>query len=103
MDRLIPQLVQIEESAEQILRQADLQKQKLSEEYDRKKAEYDKYMDTKTEEALKNLSGQLEQKRKQDIRRLHQNTQEALVNLNTEYKQNGKKIAEQIVQRILKA
>ena len=103
MDRLIPQLVQIEESAGQILRQADVRKQELTAEYDQKKADYDKYMDEKTGETLKNLSGKLEEKRKQDIRKLHLNTQKALVNLNTEYKQNGKKIAEQIVQRILKA
>ena len=56
MDRLIPQLVQIEESAEQIIRQADLQKQKLSEEYQQKKTDYEKYMDAKTEETLQGLS-----------------------------------------------
>ncbi len=103
MDRLIPQLVQIEESAEQIIRQADLQKQKLSEEYQKKKTDYEKYMDAKTEETLQGLSGKLEQKRKQDVRKLHIATQEALVSLNTEYKQNGKQIAKQIVQRILEA
>ena len=89
MDRLIPQLVQIEESAEQIIRQADLQKQKLSEEYQQKKTDYEKYMDAKTEETLQGLSGKLEQKRKQDVRKLHIATQEALVSLNTEYTQNG--------------
>lgn len=103
MDRLIPQLVQIEESAVQIIHQADEQKQKLAEEYEQKKNDYETYINAKTQETLQGLSGKLEEKRKQDIRRLHVNTQEALVALNTEYQQNGKKLARQIVQRILKA
>lgn len=101
MDKLIQQLVQIEESAEQMIEQANEKKKELSAKYEQKKIDYEQQVDAHTEEVLSLLTKQLESNHQKDVEELEAKSKQTRQRLDHECKTNGSKMAAAIVQSIL--
>lgn len=101
METVITRLSEIEGAAVHLEEMAAEQKKEIAKEYGQKTEAFDQEIDAQTEEKLKQLKETLMQEAKENLTKMRRETEEELASMEREYEQNHKKLAEEILKRMI--
>lgn len=101
MEKMIGQLFEIEEKANQIIARANEQKSRLLEDFDRDVAEMEKNIATKTTEKLRFLQEQINDELMQEQNELINESEKRLTKLQQINQNEHEALVEQIIQSII--
>lgn len=101
METVISRLSAIEEAAVHLEEMAADQKKQIAAEYEKKTQEYDNVVDAGTEEKLRGLKEQLHREAEEELRKMRQETERELAGMEADYNQNHRKLAAEILKKII--
>lgn len=101
METIVKRLKEIDEAAAAILEHAAVQKQALSQEMEKKTAEFDASLHMETQETLRQLEEHMETSTANSLQSLEADTEAQIAALQSDYNQNHSQMAGEIFQRII--
>ncbi len=101
MNEVIQKMSEIEISAQQIMNEAEQQKQDLIEEYKNKTVKYDQDKEKEIAEQISQIKENLEADVKSQLSGLQQQTEDDMNAIEEDFERNHEQMAQQIFQRIV--
>jgi len=101
METVIQRLSEIEGAAVGLEKLAAEQKKQIAAEYDQKTKDFDREIDAQTEEKLKQLNERLEKEAQEELLSMRRETESVLAAMEKEYNQNHRKLASELLQKMI--
>lgn len=102
MDMIVDRLSAIENAATRMIDSASLEKDQLKEQFQTKTEQFDARIDRETQQKLKSLQEELDARMADELSGLKRDTEHAIRMMEKDYETNHEKLAEEILQKMLK-
>lgn len=101
MEQILNKLSEIELTAESIMKDADRNKQALSQEMEKKRQDFDAQIARETNDKIHKIRTDMEKEKDERIAAFRRDTEEALAQLDSYYEKNHDRLSRQLFQQIL--